>query len=645
MFKKYLRYFLLIMILVFPSILLAVGNTWYVSVTGSDSNPGTFEEPLLTIQMAVNTASPLDTIIVSSGEYVGNVFIGKPVNIEGPNMDINPNSNFGSSRNEEAIINGTVQIASDLVTLNGMEIQNAIPLAINTTDNSNNLYLKFNKIVGFNEVFSFNYDGGLHTGITVSNWTCEGNWIGEMVSTGTDDPIMSLGGLENAYFVNNTFSGGRMGALQFARASSLTIEGNYFQDNNLRTGFMCFFDGENSNILMRNNQGENNSTGIIFYCSDNACRHTNVMIDNNYITSLQEPQETSSGYQREPMLALVSLTEASTISQPQFENFYIGNNSFEQDFSDYTSYEDPMRLFLFQGYVNNIAVVYNQIYCGGTLSNATVEVIRLKDVKGDIAFFNNELNADYMSYDGDSYLEGARISGGLKSNDNTSQNFIGNYFSNFHAAVKVNGPLPANNFLRVDNNNFYGNVTAILNEDTVYNVDARGNYWDSSDGPQPTGSGDPVSSMVIYDPFSLNEIQSNSDYVTPDYSDLDFGSLYIDFSNGTTGTGGFIAMAQSFTRMIPNTISRFWVIGENMSDFQCDLTFYYDLSDLPEGVSEEELVPLYSVDGGVFTPVSETIERDTFNHSVTVYGITHFSAWTLGKPSVVPVELSDFIAE
>jgi hypothetical protein len=641
--KRYCRLllsFITLVTLSLPAFLFAEPVTWYVSTSGNDSNPGTYNEPFLSIQTAINRANPLDTINVAAGEYNENIFIGKPVVIEGPNANIYPNPVFGGSRTDEATINGTVQIDSDYVTINGMQIQNGTPLAMAAGSNLNNLYLKYNQIIGFNEVFSFNFDSSLHNGITVSNWTCEGNWIGEMTTEGDEDPIMSLGGLVNACFCNNVFTGGRMGALQFGRVTNLVLDSNYFENNNQKMGFVCLFDGENDGVSFLNNESNGNSSGVIFYCSDDSCYHKNVRIENNNFYSLQIPSEVSSGYKMEPMIALVSFGDVSTVPQAQFGNFYVANNYFEQDFSSYTSFEDPLRLILIQGFAENVNFVNNTFYCSGSLSNATAEVFRMKNVKGDVSLFNNEFEASDVSYDGDSYLQGVRASGGL---DNSFA-LMGNNFHNFNAAVRASSPLPEN-CLHVINNNFYENTLAVLNEDTVYSVDARGNYWNASDGPAPAGSGDPVSPRVIYEPFSPSDIEYFFDIVAPGYSSVELGSLNIDFSNGTTGTGGFIAMARSSIRLMPNAISRFWVIGHDVSDFLCDLTFYYDPSDLPDGVNEEDLVPFYSVDGSTMTPITTGITRDTFNHSLTVSGVNHFSAWTLGKVNVVPVELSDFMAE
>jgi hypothetical protein len=47
----------------------AVGQTYYVSTSGNDANPGTQAAPFRTIQKATNTAVAGDTVIVNAGTY------------------------------------------------------------------------------------------------------------------------------------------------------------------------------------------------------------------------------------------------------------------------------------------------------------------------------------------------------------------------------------------------------------------------------------------------------------------------------------------------------------------------------------------------------------------------------------------------
>ena len=48
------------------------GNTYYVSTTGSDANPGTATLPFKTIQKAAGVVNPGDTVLVGDGVYTGN---------------------------------------------------------------------------------------------------------------------------------------------------------------------------------------------------------------------------------------------------------------------------------------------------------------------------------------------------------------------------------------------------------------------------------------------------------------------------------------------------------------------------------------------------------------------------------------------
>jgi parallel beta-helix repeat protein len=57
----------------------AFATTYYVSTTGSDNNAGSAQSPWATLQQAVDTIAPGDTILVNSGTYLG-CRIGMPGN-------------------------------------------------------------------------------------------------------------------------------------------------------------------------------------------------------------------------------------------------------------------------------------------------------------------------------------------------------------------------------------------------------------------------------------------------------------------------------------------------------------------------------------------------------------------------------------
>ena len=110
------------------SLLAQSGSTYYVSTTGSDSNPGTLAQPWLTIQHAANTVTAGATVYVLAGVY---------------NQSINfPNSGtasapvvFASYPGQTAVIDGTGLSAAGIqgliniinqsyITISGFEIRN-----------------------------------------------------------------------------------------------------------------------------------------------------------------------------------------------------------------------------------------------------------------------------------------------------------------------------------------------------------------------------------------------------------------------------------------------------------------------------------------------------------------------------------------
>src|ERR1035437_7497738 len=63
------RFLLGFLAMAFLTVSVNAAVTYYVSPSGSDSNPGTLASPFLTIQKGVGSVSPGDTIIVRDGTY------------------------------------------------------------------------------------------------------------------------------------------------------------------------------------------------------------------------------------------------------------------------------------------------------------------------------------------------------------------------------------------------------------------------------------------------------------------------------------------------------------------------------------------------------------------------------------------------
>ncbi len=233
----------------------------------------------------------------------------------------------------------------------------------------------------------------------------------------------------------------------------------------------------------------------------------------------------------------------------------------------------------------------------------------------------------------------------------------GNHVINNSITGNVNGIYADEVNDLIQCNSIYGNTTGVLNlsTDSLY---AQYNYWGAEDGPAPTGSGNPVSSNVVYIPFSGDTVNTQTVVVSGSTTLIDFSGtgLQMDFSSGNVGSGGeiFVALAYSFpTGDTPggafnasNSLKKVWSLITDMTGFNVTLIFSYEDADIPSGVNEASLIPLRSTDGGLtWEDITGSIVRDTVNNTITISGVTGFSLWAFGDSGMVPVELSDFMSE
>src|ERR1700721_1181770 len=97
------------------SLCAQTGATYYVSTSGSDSNPGTLAAPWLTIQKAANTATAGATVYVFGGVYTEIVSFPNSGTAKAP-------ITFQSYPGQTAIIDGTgltVSGTQGLITISG----------------------------------------------------------------------------------------------------------------------------------------------------------------------------------------------------------------------------------------------------------------------------------------------------------------------------------------------------------------------------------------------------------------------------------------------------------------------------------------------------------------------------------------------
>ena len=186
MMKQYSRHASLFLaflasFLIVPS--LASAATYYVSTTGSDSNPGTSASPWRTIQKAANTMVAGDTGNIGPGTYAERVqvtrsgFSGSPITYQ----------TSGCTRAQGCVKMQGFTIKASYVKVNGFDISNSLS---NGTDASG-VWVEgqWNEVLN-NYIHDLRYYGIFITGgstknsPTLSNHTIRGNTIYRVSSSG-----------------------------------------------------------------------------------------------------------------------------------------------------------------------------------------------------------------------------------------------------------------------------------------------------------------------------------------------------------------------------------------------------------------------------------------------------------------------------
>src|SRR6266571_5195282 len=65
-----------VLVRIFPSAMASSGHVYYVATNGSDSNPGTIDQPWATLTNALGDLQPGDTLYVRGGTYQERVLPG-----------------------------------------------------------------------------------------------------------------------------------------------------------------------------------------------------------------------------------------------------------------------------------------------------------------------------------------------------------------------------------------------------------------------------------------------------------------------------------------------------------------------------------------------------------------------------------------
>jgi hypothetical protein len=111
----------------------AFAREYYVAKTGSDTNPGTLDQPFLTIQRAASVMVAGDTVYIRTGTYRETV---RPANSGAPGAPIT----FQPYNGETVTISGADVIASNAWTVSSGSIYKT-PLSFDLGDGANQVFL------------------------------------------------------------------------------------------------------------------------------------------------------------------------------------------------------------------------------------------------------------------------------------------------------------------------------------------------------------------------------------------------------------------------------------------------------------------------------------------------------------------------
>ncbi|HEV3486263.1 MAG TPA: right-handed parallel beta-helix repeat-containing protein, partial [Vicinamibacterales bacterium] len=255
---------------------------WYVSTTGSDSNPGTYDLPFETIEKADTVVQPGDVVSVRGGTYMlaGRLTINARGTAQAPIV-------FRSHPGETAIIDGTnvtgvnemlMLYRTEYVDFRDFEVRNSAKLCITGWAVKNTRFLS-NKIHGCvkNAITIYHDTYGASQDVTISGnevWDTvrenmppspfpNGGWAQAIMvartvrATVTDNYIhenwgegIVIGNSEQVYVARNRSRDNFSCLMYIERSRHVTVDGNIVWNTNMPAFYR--FDDVSHGILMAN---------------------------------------------------------------------------------------------------------------------------------------------------------------------------------------------------------------------------------------------------------------------------------------------------------------------------------------------------------------------------------------------------------
>jgi hypothetical protein len=258
-------FFVLFALIVLPLALCLSADEYHISPSGSDTNLGTKESPWRTIQFAVDSVAPGDTVYIHAGTYTESITFS----ISGtPGAPIN----FTGLQNENVIIKGDIEIqrGTAYIAISNLTLEDFPIWGITVTGDNHHITLSELNIVGGECGIHFTYGDSGQPPVEgpVSDITLENSIIKNPLYTAVD---CTPGPCNQMIFRNLEITGAGIAGESFwgadgiaiERGSTILVEGCYVYGNG----------GDGIDLNSRDFNG--NVQGIIVRRNEVACNRRN----------------------------------------------------------------------------------------------------------------------------------------------------------------------------------------------------------------------------------------------------------------------------------------------------------------------------------------------------------------------------------